>query len=172
SVTLTVTVGGSTRVDLHGAADVVEHAAQHVVVGVTHADVGVTEVARGHGLCRRTRVREMRVEHPLPVAGLDLVNAGVARDRAVPVRTQRDYPGGELPRRLPPNLAVHDRVGPLPVDVEVVARGVEVPSADPRRAAADLAELQPLRPEEPLHVRGAGADAERLVDSSTQLTQL
>ena len=60
----------------------------------------------------------------------------------------------------------------MPVGVEVVAGGVEVPGADARRAAADLAELQSLGPEEPLHVRRARADAERVVDPLAELAQL
>ena len=80
----------------------------------------------------------------------------------VALGAQRDDAGGELPRRLCTHRAVDDRVRPLAVEVDVVAGGVEVPGADARRAAADLGELQPLRPEEPLHVRRAGADPERL----------
>ena len=49
---------------------------------------------------------------------------------------------------------------PLAVDVDVVAGGVEVPAAHAGRAAADLGEVQPLRPGEPLHVGGRRADAE------------
>ena len=69
------------------------------------------------------------------------------RSATIPVAYRRDGAG--------PIVAVHDRVGPLAVEVDVVAGRVEVPGADAGRAAADLGEPQPLRPEEPLHVRGA-----------------
>ena len=107
-----------------------------------------------------------------PCRRLDLVDTRVPGDRPVLLGAQRDDAGRVLPRRLPPDLPVDDRVGPLAVDVEVVGGRVEVPGAHAGRPAADLAELQPLRAEEPLHVRGAGADPERLVDALPQLAQL
>ena len=54
----------------------------------------------------------------------------------------------------------------------IVPGRVEVPGADPRWATADLGEPQPLRSEEPLHVRRARADPERLHHRLAHLTQL
>ena len=67
---------------------------------------------------------------------------------------------------------MHDRVRPFPVDVDVVARGVEIPGANARRTAADLAEAQTLGPEEPLHVRRRRPDAERLDGAQAELAHL
>src|SRR5947199_53099 len=80
--------------------------------------------------------------------------------------------GRVLPRRLAPHLSVHDRVGPLPVDVDVVGGRVEIPGAHSRWTAADLTELQSFGSEEPLHVRGTRADTERLIDALAHLAQL
>src|SRR5947209_6760704 len=111
----------------------------------------------------------MGVDDPLPVSALDVVDTGVAGDGTVLGRPQGDDARGVLPGRLAPHLAVHDGIGPLAVDVEVVACGVEVPRTDARWTAADLAELEPLGAEEPLHVRRARADAQRVVDPIPEL---
>src|SRR6185436_20914781 len=121
---------------------------------------------------RRAGIGQVCVDHPLAHAGLRLVDAGVAADVSVAVGPQRDDPGGELPRGPRTDVPVHDRLRPGAVEVEVVARRVEVPRADAGWPAADLGEPQPLRAEEPLHVRGAGADAQRLVDPYAQLAQV
>ena len=76
------------------------------------------------------------------------------RSAMMPAENRRD---GAL-RRLP----VDDRVGPLAIDVDVVAGRVEVPRANARRPAADLGELEALRPDEPLHVGRRRPDAERV----------
>ena len=92
----------------------------------------------------------------------------------VPSRSgpQRDDPGGEPAGRLRGDVPVDDRVGPLAVDVDVVAGGVEVPGARRPAAGTDLGEVEPLGPEEPFHVRGRRADAERLDDPLAHLAQL
>ena len=70
------------------------------------------------------------------------------------------------------DVAVDDGHRPLAVDVDVVARRVEVPAPHARRPAADLGELQALGPGEPLHVRGRRPDAERLDHALAHLLQL
>ena len=70
------------------------------------------------------------------------------------------------------DVAVDDGHRPLAVDVDVVARGVQVPAAHAGRTAPDLREVQPLRAGEPLHVRGRRADVERVDDGAAHLLQL
>src|SRR5680860_1846659 len=118
------------------------------------------------------RVGKVRVEDPLAVPVLDRLHAGVAADMSVALGPQGDDAGGELSGGLAGHRAVHDRARPLAIQVEIVPGGVEVPGAHPRRATADLGELQPLGSEEPLHVRRARADPERLDDPLAHLTQL
>src|ERR1700733_13418856 len=95
----------------------------------------------------------MGVDDPRAVALVHLPGSRVAGDAAVLIGSQRDYPAGVTARRHRAGLAVHDRHRPLAVDVDLFAGRVEVPGPDPGRTAADLGELQPLRAEEPLHVR-------------------
>ena len=83
--------------DLDGSSDVVEHAAQHVVVRVAYAHPGVGHVAGLDRLGGRARRRKVGVDDPLAVAMLDLVDAGVAGDVSVAVRAQSDDA-----RRVPP----------------------------------------------------------------------
>ena len=106
------------------------------------------------------------------VPAVDVVEPGVAVDRAVRVRAQGDDAGGVLPRHRPLRRPVDDRVCPLAVDVDVVGGGVQVPGADPRRPAADLGEPQALGPVEPLHVGRRRADAERVDHACAHLSHL
>src|SRR3954452_2979145 len=69
-------MGDSSGVHVQGATHLVQHAAQDVVVGVAHADVGVGHVTGLDRLCGRARVREVRIQHPLAVLGLHLLHAG------------------------------------------------------------------------------------------------
>src|SRR3954453_10148780 len=171
SVTDRVTCG-SRHVHVDGAPHVVQHPAQDVVVVVAHADVGVGHVSGLDPSRGRALARQVRVEHPLAVPGLHLLYAGVAGDAGVALGAQRDDTGRVSAGRPGRDMSVHDRVGPLAVQVEVVAGRVQVPGADARRPAADLGELEPFRPEEPFHVRGTGADAEGLGDAVAELAEL
>src|SRR5205807_6533718 len=103
-----VTEGGTgvwlIGVDVDRAADVVEHVVQRVVVRVAHSDIRVGEIAGRNWLGRCAGVREVRVDHPLAVSRLGLVDARVAAYCTVAVGTQRHYAGGVLPRRLTPDL--------------------------------------------------------------------
>ena len=69
---------------MDGPTDVVEHAAQHVVVRVPHPHVGVGPVTGLHRLRRRPRVGQVGVDHPLAQAGLRLVHTASA-ERATAV---------------------------------------------------------------------------------------
>src|SRR5207244_2490476 len=102
---------------------------------------------------------------------VDLVDALVAGDDAVAIGPERDDARGEAARERLAGLAPDHRHGPLAIDVEFVGSCVEIPGAHARRAAADLAELEPLGSREPLHVRGAGLDAERLYHLAAHLLQ-
>ncbi len=122
----------------HGATDVVEHRAYDVIVRVTHPHVRVRHVAGLDGLRRRTGWRQVHVEHGTAVAGLDLVETRVAGDVTVLLGAQRHDAGGVPARRPAGQVPVHDRGRPLPVDIDVVCRRVEVPRADARWAGTDL----------------------------------
>ena len=159
---------GHRRVDLDHLADLVEHPAQVIEVGVLEADPRVGHVAGLDRLGRRPVRREVMVDDPFSELLLHRVQALVAGDDAVVVGAQRDDAGGEAARQLLRRPAVHDGHRPLAVDVDVVADGVQVPRPHARRPAADLGELQALGAEEPLHVRRRRADAERLVDRAAE----
>jgi hypothetical protein len=68
--------------------------------------------------------------------------------------------------------AAEDGERPLAVHVEVVADAVHVPDLLAGGARADLGELQALRAEEPLHVRGGRAQAERVDHALAHRAQL
>ena len=59
--------GGTHWAYMYGAARVVEEPTQNVVVGMTHAYVGVCHVTGFYALSRRAwRRRQVGVDHPLP----------------------------------------------------------------------------------------------------------
>ena len=76
------------------------------------------------------------------------------------VGPERHDAGGVVAREALVGRPYTTGMGPLAVDVDVVRRRVEVPGPDSRRPAADLAEAEPLRPVEPLHVGRRGTDVE------------
>ena len=56
------------RVDLNGAADIVEHVSQLIVVGVFHSDPRVCHVAGFHALGRSPLARQVTIADPFTVS--------------------------------------------------------------------------------------------------------
>ena len=78
--------------------------------------------ARLDRLRRRSGRRKMRGDDPLAVGGVEILDAFVARDLAVPVRTQGDVPGGVATGRLLEPRQADDGARPLEIQVDLVRR--------------------------------------------------
>src|SRR5215207_3305892 len=102
---------------------------------MAHAYVGVRHVTGFDGLGRRTRWRQVRIDHPFTRPRSDVVNTGVTGDLAVVVGPQRHDAGGVASGRTGSDVIVHDGVGPLAVEVQIVANRIQIPGTHARRTA-------------------------------------
>lgn len=159
------------RPHLDGLSDVIEHCAASIVIGVTHPNPRMSEIARTDGRCRRSFGWKVRSKNPRVVFGEHLFTSAVSCDMAVLTGSQRDQSSGKAAAWLWGGLAEHQSAGPFGVEVKVIGVVVEIPQAASGGTSADLAESEALVADKPFHVSGGGSELKEIDHALAKLAK-